>query len=124
MDSRRRQEPPTYHHPILRKAAVILALFAFPQPSIAHDHWISHYNFHDPNSGALCCDEHDCSALNENEVSEIPDGFLVSGIYFVARKRVLPSFDSHYWACFNSEGVGAHDRKKDVRCFFVPISTS
>ena len=109
---------------MLRKAVVPLALIAFAQPSFAHDHWISRYNFHDPSSGAICCDEHDCSVLNENEVREIPAGFLVGGIYFVARKRALLSFDSHYWACFNGEGTGAHDRKKDVRCFFVPISIS
>jgi hypothetical protein len=124
MHSSWRRGTSTFHYSTLLWTVVTLAPIALTQPSIAHDHWISRYNFHDPNSGAMCCDEHDCSVLNENEVHEIQDGFLISGIYFVARKRVLLSFDSHYWACFNSEGTGAHDRKKDVRCFFVPINTS
>lgn len=100
----------------------VQALFQFTQPARAHDSWISRQRFHDPNSGAWCCDEHDCSALEEIDVRDTGDGFMVAGKYFVARQRVLPSTDGSYWACFNSEGNGAHDRKPGVRCFFAPMS--
>jgi hypothetical protein len=100
-----------------------LALFLFSQAVIAHDSWISRHQFYDPNSGAWCCDEHDCAALDEIEVRETGNGFIVADKYFVSRQRVLPSSDGNYWACFNSEGKGAHDRKEGVRCFFAPMSS-
>ena len=100
-----------------------LVLLAAPRIAVAHDSWISRHQFQDPNTGALCCDEHDCAALEEEDVKETDGGFMLRGKYFVARKRVLSSADGNYWACFNDEGKGAHDRKMDVRCFFAPLST-
>jgi len=99
-----------------------LVLFAVPGMTVAHESWISRHQFHDPNTGALCCDEHDCAALEERDVRKTDGGFMVRGKYFVARKRVLSSADGNYWACFNDEGKGPHDRKADVRCFFAPLS--
>ena len=104
-------------------AAAIATRLAFITPvAIAHENWISRSQYVDPISGAWCCDEHDCSALEEMDVREIPAGFMVHETYFVARTRVLPSGDENYWACFNSEGTGAHDRAKGVRCFFAPMN--
>ena len=103
--------------------ALILPSIAWPDAVFAHDNWISRHRFVDPRSGAWCCDEHDCSALTDFEVREIGGGFVVAGKYFVAHNRVLPSHDGSYWACFNAEGKGPHDRKRDVRCFFAPLST-
>jgi hypothetical protein len=100
-----------------------LALFAFAHIAFAHDSWISRHQFLDPKTGALCCDEHDCSALGEREVKETDGGFVVRDEYFVARMRVLSSADGNYWACFNSEGKGAHDRNMNVRCFFAPMNS-
>jgi len=100
-----------------------LALFAVPHIAFAHDSWISRHQFMDPKTGALCCDERDCSALDESDVKETDEGFVVRGKYFVAHMRVLSSADGNYWACFNSEGKGAHDRKMDVRCFFALMNS-
>ena len=102
---------------------LVLAFFVSTQAALAHDNWISRHHFYDPVSGAWCCDEHDCSALEDIEVREMGEGFMVGGQYFVARQHVLPSSDGQYWACFNSEGRGPHDREKGVRCFFAPINS-
>jgi hypothetical protein len=101
----------------------LVAVLAVPYVALAHDSWINRHQFLDPKTGALCCDEHDCSALEEREVRATDGGFVVRGKYFVARVRVLSSADGNYWACFNSEGTGAHDRKMDVRCFFAPLNS-
>ena len=110
-------------HPPIITIFTLLALFLFSEVVMAHDTWISRHQFVDPSSGAWCCDENDCSTLEEIDVRETPNGFIVAGEYFVSRQRLLPSHDGNYWACFNSEGQGAHDRKKGVRCFFAPMSS-
>ena len=89
---------------------------------VAHDSWISREQFRDPESGAFCCDEHDCGSLTNDDVQYTGSGYLINGQYFVADQRVLLSGDSRYWACFNSEGKGPHDRPKDIRCFFAPLN--
>ena len=125
-------EDPVSVEPTLSKAvraiclsslSSLAALFAATHVAFAHDSWISRHQFLDPKTGAQCCDEHDCSALEEREVKATEGGFLVRGKYFVDRMRVLSSADGSYWACFNSEGTGAHDRKMDVRCFFAPMNS-
>lgn len=88
---------------------------------LAHDSWISRYRYRDPATNAWCCDEHDCSAIDRSEVKVAGPGFLVRGIYWVERQRILPSGDGNYWACFNSEGTGPHDQPAGVRCLFVPF---
>jgi len=103
--------------------SVVLALFLSTPGAFAHDHWISRQQYADPESRALCCNEHDCFPLADEDVRASAKGFVVSGQFFVARQRILPSSDSQYWACFNSEGTGPHDRKRDVRCFFAPMNT-
>jgi hypothetical protein len=96
----------------------------YPEQQVVpvHESWISRQQFYDPSSGARCCNEHDCSALEDVEVREISGGFLIERRYFVTRQRVLPSIDGRYWACFNTGG-GPHRMVKEVRCFFAPMST-
>jgi hypothetical protein len=101
----------------------LLALFISSPFVLAHDSWISRHQFYDPSSGAWCCDEHDCSVLDDVAVREIGDGFIIEGRHFIARHRVLPSGDGQYWACFNTGGKGLHEREKEVRCFFAPLNT-
>jgi hypothetical protein len=103
--------------------SVGLALFAFPHMAFAHDSWISRQQYSDPETRASCCNEHDCFPLDDDDVQTSTEGFVISGQYFVARQRILPSSDNQYWACFNSEGRGPHDRKKGVRCFFAPMNS-
>ena len=102
---------------------VVLAVLFSTEVVLAHGSWISRNQFYDPSSGAWCCDEHDCSALDEQTVRPIGDGFMIDGRYFIARQRVLPSSDGQYWACFNTGGKGPHAREKEVRCFFAPMNT-
>jgi hypothetical protein len=89
----------------------------------AHDTWISRKQFQDPTSGAWCCDEHDCAPLDDRDVQRNGSGFIIEGQHFVSGERLLPSGDERYWACFNSEGTGPHDRARGVRCLFVPLSS-
>lgn len=103
--------------------SIALVLFVSTGTAIAHDDWISRNQFYDPMSRAWCCDEHDCFPLAVEKVKVMGTGFVVEGQYFVARHRVLPSSDGQYWACFNGEGRGPHDRPKGVRCFFAPMNT-
>jgi hypothetical protein len=103
--------------------SIALALFVSTQVAFAHDDWISRHQFSDPMSHAWCCDEQDCFPLAQEAVRIIGNGFVVDGQYFIARQRVLPSSDGQYWACFNSEGRGPHDREKGVRCFFAPMNS-
>jgi len=102
---------------------VVLTVFLSTPGAFSHDNWISRKQHSDPQSRALCCNEHDCFPLNDKDVQMAANGFVINGQYFVARQRILPSNDSQYWACFNSEGIGPHDRKKDIRCFFAPMNT-
>lgn len=102
--------------------SVVLALLATSQLVQAHDSWISRHQFYDPGSGAWCCDEHDCSALDNVEVREMGGGFIIEGRHFIARQRILPSSDGQYWACFNTGGKGPHEREKEIRCFFAPMN--
>ena len=108
---------------ILLAASGGLCFVLSPQDAGSHEHWMSRQQFRDPVSRASCCDEQDCVPLPDDSVRVIDDGFLVEGKHVVARLRVLPSHDEHYWACFNTEGTGAHDRPESVRCFFAPLSS-
>lgn len=110
-------------HRSIAAISAILVLVPMSDSVVAHSNWISRNKYLDPISGAWCCDENDCSVLEAIEVRETAGGFLVAGQYFVSRQRALPSNDSDYWACFNSEGQGAHDRVRGVRCFFAPMSS-
>jgi hypothetical protein len=101
----------------------VLALFISSPFVLAHDSWISRHQFYDPTSGAWCCDEHDCSTLDDVAVRQMDGGFIIEGRHFVARHRVLPSSDGQYWACFNTGGKGPHQREKEIRCFFAPMNT-
>lgn len=109
-------------HRIITLSAV-LALGVSSQVALAHEAWISRQQYYDPESRASCCDEHDCFPLEDEDVLALGGGFEIKGQYFIARQRVLPSSDGQYWACFNSEGRGPHDRKKGVRCFFAPMNS-
>jgi hypothetical protein len=101
----------------------LLALFVSSPFVSAHDSWVSRYQFYDPDSGAWCCDEHDCSILDDVAVRQMDGGFIIDDRHFVARHRVLPSRDGQYWACFNTGGKGPHGREKEIRCFFAPMNT-
>jgi len=91
--------------------------------ALAHDSWISRDQYRSPSSGSWCCDEHDCSPIDDRQIMKTVNGFLVVGLYLVAYEHALPSGDDRYWVCFNKEGTGAHDRPKDVRCLFVPLNS-
>ena len=84
----------------MRAIMTIFALLVLPIPVLAHEHWIS-----------------------RRQIRETAGGFLVGGMYFITRERVLPSGDESYWACFADGGTGAHDHEPGIRCFFVPLST-
>lgn len=103
--------------------SVRLILFLSTPNVFAHDNWISRQQYSSPESQALCCNENDCFPLADEDVRASAKGFVISGQYFVARQRILPSGDSQYWACFNSKGTGPHDRKRNVRCFFAQMNT-
>lgn len=110
--------------PRVLRAFPLWASLTVAMPSslvLAHDSWISRDQYRDPASNAWCCDEHDCSAIDKSEVKVAGPGFLVRDVYWVERQRILPSGDGNYWACFNSEGKGPHDRPAGVRCLFVPF---
>jgi hypothetical protein len=109
--------------PRIMTLSAVLALFVSAQSVFAHDAWISRQHYYDPESRASCCDEHDCFPLEDEDVLALGGGFEINGQYFIARQRVLPSSDGQYWACFNSEGRGPHDREKGVRCFFAPMNS-
>ena len=87
----------------------------------AHESWISSHRFRDPASNAWCCNEMDCSALDEQRVRAVAGDFIVDNKYRVAGRRVLPSYDGHYWACFEFGGLHGHGPKRSVRCFFAPM---
>lgn len=103
--------------------SAVLAIFVSAPGVFAHDAWISRQQYYDPESRASCCDEHDCVPLEDEDVLRLGGGFEIKGQYFIGRHRVLPSSDGQYWACFNSEGRGPHDREKGVRCFFAPMNS-
>ena len=107
----------------MRAFLTFLALLVLPIPVLAHEHWISRQQFRDPVSGAWCCNEHDCKVLDLRQIRETAGGFLIGGMYFVTRERVLPSSDESYWACFTNGGTGAHEHQPGIRCLFVPLST-
>ena len=98
------------------------AILVCPTAASGHDSWISRHKFRDPYSGAWCCNEHDCSPLDETRVVETKEGYVVDRKFFVPRGRAMPSYDSQYWACFNPGGLHGHGPKRDVRCFFVPMN--
>src|SRR5262245_57412884 len=99
-----------------------LTILGSTQVAVAHDNWILRQRFHDPVSRSWCCDEHDWLPIDEEEVEVTGNGFLLSGRYFVARERVLPSNDTQFWVYFNPERKGIHERAKNVRCFFAPLN--
>jgi len=103
--------------------ALLLWLTVSAQFALAHDSWISRKQYRNPWSGAWCCDDHDCSPIDDRDIQRIGHGFLVVGTYLVSYDHVLPSGDDRYWVCFNKEGTGPHDRAKDVRCLFVPANS-
>ena len=99
------------------------AILACPTLASAHDSWISRYKLHDPNSGEWCCNENDCSALDETRIVETKEGYVVDRKFFVPSSRAIPSYDGQYWACFNPGGLHGHGPKRDVRCFFAPLNS-
>ncbi|HEX7109474.1 MAG TPA: hypothetical protein VF224_09570 [Aestuariivirga sp.] len=109
--------------PRIITVSAVLTLFVSTQGVFAHDDWISRQKYYDPESHASCCDERDCFPLEDEDVLALGEGFEINGQYFIARQRVLPSGDGQYWACFNSDGRGPHDREKGVRCFFAPMNS-
>jgi len=103
--------------------ALFFGLTVCAQVALAHDNWISRKQYRNPSSGAWCCDDHDCSPINDRDIQRTGHGFLIVGTYLVSYEHVLPSGDDRYWVCFNKEGTGPHDRAKDVRCLFVPANS-
>jgi hypothetical protein len=104
----------------MRVTATALALVV-GQPAYAHHSWISSHRFRDPVSNEWCCNANDCSALEDERVREIAHEFIVDDRYIVASKRVLPSHDGRYWACFEPGGIHGHGPKRSIRCFFAPM---
>lgn len=108
-----------------RLAVALICLLPMAEAALPHDSWISRESYKDPHTNAWCCDERDCVALDNGVVSAGgTGGFIVDNKYYVPRARVLPSGDGRYWACFNEEGTGPHDRPRGVRCFFAPMFTT
>ena len=99
--------------------SVVLVL---PTIASAHDSWISRQKLRDPNSGEWCCNENDCSALDEVRIVETKEGYVVDRRFFISKDRAIPSYDGRYWACFDPGGLHGHGPKRDVRCFFVPMN--
>jgi hypothetical protein len=108
---------------------LVITSCAMAEPAFAHDSWISREKARDPESGAWCCNEHDCQMLSPDQVFQEKDGVIVVTTFFgeehrfsVARSRVLPSQDGQYWACLSMEqasrGRGVH---LGIRCFFAPL---
>ena len=102
---------------------------ALAAPAGAHDSWISREKFRDPQSGAWCCNEHDCETLNPGQVWHHRDSVSIATTYFgeqnefvIPNERILPSRDEKYWACMSTESV-SHDRgiSLSVRCYFEPL---
>jgi hypothetical protein len=107
-----------------RRRAVLPALVlaaTVPAAAVAHDSWMSREEFRDPASHEWCCDEHDCTVLDEADVRMTRKGFIVFGKYTVSQQRVLPSSDGHYWACMNGVPRSPHAKDPGVRCFFAPF---
>jgi len=112
---------------VLTRSALTLAIsfvgaLLDPSQAFAHDHWISSERFRDPASGSWCCDENDCFPIDDKEVQATAGGFLIDRQHFVSRKRVLPSNDGLFWACFNGNAKGPHEKKEKIRCFFAPLN--
>jgi hypothetical protein len=102
-------------------AVVALSLLGSMPLASAHDSWISRHQFRDPASNAWCCDEHDCGALGDGRVRETTEGYIVDNRFAVTSSRVLPSYDGHFWACFEPGGLHGHGPKRGIRCFFAPL---
>ena len=69
-------------------SSIVLTVFLSTPGAFAHDNWISRQQHSDPESRAVCCNEHDCFMLNDKDVQIAPNGFVVSGQFFVARQRI------------------------------------
>ena len=102
--------------------SLALSVLASSGEAFAHDNWISRQRFKDPASRSWCCDENDCFPIGDEQVKATRGGFLIDGEHFVDRKRVLPSNDARFWACFNGKGKGPHEKDEKVRCFFAPLN--
>lgn len=102
-------------------AVTTMTLIMAQYSADAHDSWISSHRFRDPASNAWCCNEHDCSALDDGRVRQLAGDFMVDEKYHIDAKRVLPSYDGHYWACFEPGALHGHGPKRYVRCFFAPM---
>jgi hypothetical protein len=64
--------------------ALLVWLTVSAQFALAHDTWISRKQYRNPWSGAWCCDDHDCSPIDDREIVRTGHGFLVVGTYLVS----------------------------------------
>lgn len=94
-----------------------LVLSTSQQIALAHDSgpgsWIRNGNFISPLDGAHCCGEHDCFALDPDDVREAAGGYLIRSLNeLVPAREVQWSRDGQYWRCRKADGTR--------RCFFAP----
>jgi hypothetical protein len=94
---------------------VLAAVLAAATLSLASAHgpaqWIQDGSYRNA-VGELCCGEHDCFELANDDISVTSAGYLVrSTSETVPFSEAQPSPDGHYWRC---QWGGAR------KCFFAP----
>jgi hypothetical protein len=104
-----------------RPMAALVAAVLFSGSALAHDSgpgsWIRNGNFISPLDGAHCCGEHDCFALDPDDVREAAGGYLIRSLdELVPPREVQWSRDGRYWRCRKADGTR--------RCFFAPPPAS
>lgn len=97
-------------------------LCALCMPALAHDHWINHGGYTDPeNAYVHCCgvtgDRPDCFEVSAEEVGIAPEGYVFKPTgETIPYSKVYDSEDGRFWRCRRSTGM--------TRCFFAPKSGS
>jgi len=86
-------------------------------PCQGHPHgdawWIQQGRFTNA-VGQLCCGEHDCQELADNDVTATDDGWYVKPFKeTVPYSEAQPSPDGHFWRC-------SWPTPQDRKCFFAP----
>jgi len=67
------------------------------------------HSWYDP----YCCNGSDCAPIDDARVKLTPDGYIIDGKHFVAKKDVRPGRDDQYHACF-------WPSPDTLRCFYIP----
>ncbi len=114
--------------------AMLVVLFALSGSAFAHDLWINHGGYKNPQTKEWCCGTEDCGIVDKGAVHAKIGGYsIIGGVTYGAevtgnpadgptvRERLdevipysqaLPSPDGAYWRCKRPDG--------SPRCFFAP----